>query len=155
MSTDAVPFLASAVLAGIGAIASFAVGKRAPDLIVSLDEKHGSETEASKAPERVIPVHRSPSGIGRICVWAADCVQSSVVLAGPSVAALLLANGPTSLLGLAYLCVGGLGAGVFVYLLFADPDRYVQRTRFGVTPVGALAVSVNLVMAVVVWAAAG
>jgi hypothetical protein len=154
MSTDAVPFLASAVLAGIGAIASYAVGKRAPDLIASLDEKYGGEADDPTTLGRAVPVHRSPSGIGRICVWAADCVQSSVVLAGPSVAALLLANGPTSLLGLAYLCVGGLGAGVFVYLLFADPDRYVQRTRLGVTPVGALAVSVNLVMAAVVWVAA-
>lgn len=147
---EAVPFLASALLAGIGAIASYGVSKRAPDLLRRLDEKYGGEVQDAANTSRQIPPHRTPDGIGKICTWAADCAQSAVALAGPPVAALLLASATSPLLGLAYLAVGVLGAAVFVRLLNADPDRYVQRTKFGVTPVAALAVGLNLVLALAV-----
>ena len=145
MSTEAVPFLASAILACIAAITSYAVGKRAPDVVRKLDEKYPPET-----PGEPVPPHRTPDAIGKICVWAADCAQSGVALAGPPIAALLLADRGTSLLGLAYLLVGGLGALLFIWLLFADPDRYTQRVKFGLTPVAAIAIVINLLMALVV-----
>lgn len=145
MSADVVPFVASALLAAIGAIASYAVGRRAPDLIRDLDQRFGAENAGGP-----VPPHRTPDGIGKICIWAADCAQSGVALVGPPVAGLLLADSNTSLLGLAYLLVGLFGAAVFVRLLFANPDRYVQRTTFGLTPVAGLAIGVNLAMVVVV-----
>jgi hypothetical protein len=138
----------------IGAIASFAVGKRAPSVISKLDEKFAKkEASATTAQDRKIPPHRSPDALGRICVWAADCVQSSIVLTGPAVSALLLAQIDTPLLGLAYLGVGVLGAGIFVWLLFANPDRYTQQTWLFFTPVALLGIILNVVLAIVVWVA--
>ena len=170
---EAVPFVASVLLAILGAVASWAVGKRAPDLVRALDERARqgatpfefekpdnttqADTAATLATARVFvrPRHLTPDGVGVICVWVADCAQSGIALVGPPIAALLLVKNNTALLGLSYIAVGVVGAiAFFAALLFARPDKYARRTKFGRTMVGAGAITINAIMAIVVSIAA-
>lgn len=141
LSTEAVPFVAASLLAVLGAITSWAVGKRTPDLVRKLD---------ARFPEAKVPSHLTPDGVSKICVWAADCAQCGVALISPPLAALLLVKEYTSLLGLAYICLGVIGLLAFLRLLFASPDRYSKRTVFGLTWVAAAAIVLNIVMTIVV-----
>ena len=141
LSTEAVPFVAAALLAVLGAILSWVVGKRTPDLVRELNLKYGSGQ---------VPNHLAPDGVSKICVWAADCAQSGVALTAPPLSGLLLVKHSTPTLGLAYICVGIFGALVFFRLLFANPDRYSRHSFIGLTPVGGVAIAVNVIMAVIV-----
>lgn len=148
---EAFPFLASALLAILGAISSYVVSGRVPDLVRKLNEKYKS-AEGTGA----IPPHLTPDGVGKISAWAADTAQCGVALVGPPVAGLALVEGKTALLNLAYVAIAVLGALVFARMLFVKPDRYARRTRFKiVTPIAVLAVTVNVVMAALVTMASG
>lgn len=141
LSTEAIPFVAASLLAVLGAITSWAVGKRTPDLVRKLD---------SRFAEAKVPPHLTPDGVGKICIWAADCAQCGVALVSPPLAALLLVKEYTSLLGLVYICLGIIGLLVFLRLLFASPDRYSERTVLGLTGVAVAAIVLNIAMTIVV-----
>ena len=145
---EAFPFLASALLAILGAISSYVVSGRVPDLVRKLNEGYKGAG--------AIPPHLTPDGVGKISAWAADTAQCGVALIGPPVAALALVEGKTALLSLAYVAIAVLGALVFARMLFVKPDRYARRTWFKiVTPIAVLAVTVNVAMAALVTAASG
>jgi hypothetical protein len=145
--TEALPFAAATGMSVLGAICSWAVGKRTPSLVRDLNEK----LTPAQAPKGKIPQHLTPGGIAKFSVWAADCAQSLVVLISPAVAGLLLVEHHDSLVGLAYIALLVIGVGVFVYLLVGvDPDRYARSAPWGLTWIGMGAVAVNLVVTVAV-----